>query len=303
MILRTPALVFSSCPHLIASPTSCITSSSCGWQRPRHYNRNSECVSCQPSSSLRTSPHTRSYASVSDSRKKSDPSATGDYQWPMVPHPTPYDIFAQPRHARYNKAIFYELVKIYHPDRVHVSVNSAVSPAVRLERYRLIVAANEILSDPVKRKAYDLYGAGWDSNRSMQSLYREADKRWRSEPGNPSMNATWEDWDRWYREKNGEKPPQTPMYMSNELFVVLLCAFVVAGSMAQARRANSNTMSIVEMREQSSVAINGDMRRRQNEQALLNRHERVENFLRQRDGWNIASSTANDPTHDEAQHK
>ncbi|KAI1258733.1 hypothetical protein F5Y18DRAFT_326808 [Xylariaceae sp. FL1019] len=302
MILRTPALVFS-CPHLIPSPTSCITSSSCGWQRPRNCNNHSECVSCQPSSRPRVSRHARSYASVSDSRKEHDFSARDDHQWPSGPHPTPYEIFAQPRHARYNKVIYYELVKIYHPDRAHVSVNSSVSPAVRLERYRMIVAANEILSDPVKRKAYDLYGAGWDSNRSMQSLYREADKRWRNEPGNPSMNATWEDWDRWYREKNGEKPPQTPMYMSNELFVVVLCAFVVAGSMAQARRANSNSMSIVEMREQSSMAISGDMSKRRNEQALLSRHERVESFLRQRDGWNVASSTSNDRIHEEAQQK
>ncbi|RWA07130.1 hypothetical protein EKO27_g7972 [Xylaria grammica] len=221
-------------------------------------------------------------------------SAAAGYTWPTSLYPTPYEILAQPRGARYDKALFYELVKIYHPDRNHTAADSSIPQSVRLERYRLVVAANEILSDDAKRRAYDLYGAGWRGNRTLQSLYREADRSWRNEPGNASRNATWEDWERWRRERNGEKEPQTPIFMSNELFALVLCSFVVMGSFAQARRASTHTVTIVEMHEQKHATISDGMRRQQDEKAPLNRHERVESFLRQRDSWNLASSTDRD---------
>ncbi|ORY68329.1 uncharacterized protein BCR38DRAFT_298838, partial [Pseudomassariella vexata] len=211
--------------------------------------------------------------------------------WPSNPNPTPYQIFDHHNHAPYSKARFYELVKIYHPDRHHYqksasSHDGSLTHAVRLERYRLVVAANEILSDPVKRRAYDLYGAGWGSKMSHENMYRKAYRSWRKEPGNPSMNATWEDWERWYEERDGNKgakQKQQTVFMSNELFVVVLCTLVVVGSMGQAKRASTNTMNLVEMRDQKHAAINQDMNRRQMEQGGLTRHERVENFLRQRE--------------------
>ncbi|KAI1080902.1 hypothetical protein F5B20DRAFT_83797 [Whalleya microplaca] len=231
----------------------------------------------------------RCYASVSDGPKK--PSASsGWHDWPSSPNPTPYEIFGQLSSAPYSKAKFYTLVKLYHPDRHQYASVHVLSHAVRLERYRLIVAANEILSDPAKRRAYDAYGAGWGGIRSMDNLYRKAYRSWRDVPGNPSMNATWEDWERWYEERDGRKKKQSPLFMSNELFVSVLCAFVVVGSMGQARRASTNTMNIVEMREQKHSAISDDMRRRRDDQAGLDRHGRVESFLRSRESWNIASS-------------
>ncbi|KAI8946054.1 hypothetical protein F4801DRAFT_593671 [Xylaria longipes] len=226
---------------------------------------------------------------------KRSSSATAGYTWPTSLYPTPYEVLAHPRDARYDKALFYELVKIYHPDRIQTAAHSSIPHSIRLERYRLVVAANEILSDSAKRRAYDLYGAGWNGNRTLQSLYREADRSWRNEPGNASRNATWEDWERWRHERDGEKQPQTPVFMSNELFVIVLCSFVVVGSFAQARRASASTLNVVEMRDQQHAAISNDMRLRQNEQAPLNRHERVESFLRQRDSWNLVSSRDRGP--------
>ncbi|KAI0506509.1 hypothetical protein F5B22DRAFT_445316 [Xylaria bambusicola] len=241
-------------------------------------------------------PFTRCYASASQPSHSRPSSAPPDYTWPTSVHPTPYEILAQPKDARYDKALFYQLVKIYHPDRNYAAADSPIPLAVRLERYRLVVAANEILSDDAKRRAYDLYGAGWRGNRTLESLYREADRSWRNEPGNASRNATWEDWERWRCERNGEKPPQTPVYMSNELFVIVLCAFVILGSYAQAQRVTNHTVNIVELRDQKHAAISDDLRRRQDQQSPLNRHERVENFLRQR---NLdIPTTANCPVSD-----
>ncbi|KAI1743823.1 hypothetical protein F4680DRAFT_321579 [Xylaria scruposa] len=296
MLIKESARILSSCPNLpvpgTCSPASCTTSCSCiGPRRRVHHGRpTSSPRRAALSSKLNYFP-ARCYASVSGPppHRRSSGAAAG-YTWPTSLHPTPYEILAHPRDAQYNKALFYELVKIYHPDRSQTAAHSSIPHSVRLERYRLVVAANEILSDSTKRRAYDLYGAGWDGNRTLQDLYREADRSWRSKPGNASRNATWEDWERWRHERNGEKPPQTPVYMSNELFVILLCSFVVAGSFAQARRASNSTLNVIEMRDQKHAAISDGMQRRHNEQAPLNRQERVESFLRQRDSWNLVSS-------------
>ncbi|RYP50138.1 hypothetical protein DL768_004255 [Monosporascus sp. mg162] len=159
-----------------------------------------------------------------------------------------------------------------------------------------LIAANDILCDPAKRRAYDLYGAGWAGKLGMENNMREADRAWRKQPGNASMNATWEDWERWYEERNGEKKKQSPLYMSNELFVAVLCAIAIFGSMGQARRASAQSMNLIEMRDQKHEAISHDMRQRQGELAGLDRQERVENFLRQREGWAFASSMSSNQT-------
>ncbi|GAP90606.1 putative J domain-containing protein [Rosellinia necatrix] len=309
MLLKESNRVLSLCPSLpvsgAGSPISCITSSCPGAsQRPprarldpyRHPQRWDVKYTPRPTQAHSSA---RCYASVSapppKPPPKPPPGAAPGYTWPASLHPTPYEILAHPRHARYNKALFYELVKIYHPDRNRSAVNSAISQSTRLERYRLVVAANEILSDEARRRAYDLYGAGWDGNRTLQSPCRESYRSWRNEPGNASGNATWEDWERWRRERNGGQQSQAPVFMSNEVFVIVLCSFVVLGSFTQARRASASTLDVVEMRDQKDAAISNEIRRRQDEKAPLNRHERIENFLRQRDSWNLVSSDGCSP--------
>ncbi|KAI1817694.1 hypothetical protein GGS20DRAFT_483445 [Poronia punctata] len=295
----------SSSVPVVSLPITCITSScSSNKQRTKSASR---LLRNQPwlgnwtnlnpgNSGIFSHKHfTRRYASVSgpDAKRPLGAASTAGHTWPSWPDPTPYDIFSHPKDAKYNKALFYELVKIYHPDRHHTAAESAISHSVRLERYRLVVAANEILSDPAKRKAYDLHGSGWNGKHSLESLYREADETWRHQPGNASKNATWEDWDRWHRERNGEKQPRSGVFMSNELFVLLLCSFVVLGSLTQARRANSSTLNLVEMRDKKHAEISESLRLQQQEKASLGPEERVERFLRQRESWIVTSPVYN----------
>lgn len=293
MLLKKSPIILCSSSNL---PTfiwpSISTTSSCNSLRPVQ-PESRKLPSCRQQRCTLSSSRTRrrGYATVSDKFPKRPETSVSHHDWPSGPHPTPYQIFDQKRDAPYSKARFYTLVKIYHPDR-HIQTgateSSSLTHAVRLDRYRLVVAANHILSDPARKRAYDLYGAGWGSKLSMDnSAYRHAEKSWRNEPGNPSMNATWEDWERWYGERDGEKTKQRTIFMSNEMFVVVMCAFIVAGSMGQAKRANKNSIDLVEMHDQKHEAISDDIRRRQTEQYGLSRHERVESFLRQRDGWKI----------------
>lgn len=134
---------------------------------------------------------TRSYAMVSDGYSRGD---HGKMWWPEVTSankiPTPYQIFNQKKGSPYSKERFYELVKLYHPDRHDVS--DGLSYDTKLERYRLVVAANDLLSDPVKRGAYDCYGAGWNGAPDVRGP-SGGGRGWSGGPNGPSRNATWED--------------------------------------------------------------------------------------------------------------
>ncbi|KAL1847392.1 hypothetical protein VTK73DRAFT_10369 [Phialemonium thermophilum] len=217
--------------------------------------------------------------------------------WPTSPNPTPYDVFNLSKGAAYDKARFYDLVKIYHPDRRIHNSDDGIPHHTKLERYRLVIAANHILSDPVKRRQYDLYGAGWNGQADMQNTYRSADRDWRRQPGNPSMNGTWEDWERWHKERNGEK--QEPVFMSNAVFAAVLTFSVLVAGWGYATSAGSSGMTLMDMRQQHEAAINRELRRRYAENMELSRRDRVENFVRHRDSWDFSRPAVRG---DEARH-
>lgn len=224
--------------------------------------------------------------------------------WPSKSHPTPYDIFAMPQNGPYTKKRFYQLVKLYHPD-IHTntaqSVKSSTSttssskggltPALRLERYHLIVAANDILSDPNKRHLYDTYGLGWSSPTPNADL-RARDRSWRDQPNSPAMNATWEDWERWHAargdgKQNGQHPPPPPppggFYMPNSVFATLVALMCAVGALAQGRRAETAGAHFVDVTAQRHQNVSEEVMRSASASGGMTREERVERFLRDRE--------------------
>jgi hypothetical protein len=219
-------------------------------------------------------------------------------RWPEVTSanaiPTPYQIFNQRKGSQYSKKRFYELVKLYHPDRhEHGSSSQGLSYATKLERYRLVVAANDLLSDPVKRGAYDCYGAGWNGQPNVLRPGNSSDpsgawgvyggRGWRGGPQGPSQNATWEDWERWYQ--RDAKRPQEPRFVSNSAFVGLIVIFAALGGIGQATRAGNYSMSFMEQRNALHHTVSKDLTRRRKEAttAFGSREERIHSFLKQRD--------------------
>lgn len=298
MPLKKAAFAWCTCGSFPSStlclPTS-ITSSSNSASTTQSSSPRRLHIAQPVLSPCRLPTHSRAYATVQDSNwnaQRSNPSESSSVDslpaWPETKNPTPYEIFSQSKSAPYSKKKFYNLVKHYHPDRhIHHTLPSqnALSHAVKLERYRLIVAANSILCDPAKRRAYDLYGAGWGEKNAMNNAaYREADRAWRQEAGSAAHNATWEDWQRWHEKRNGNEK-QTPLYMSNGMFVAVLAVFVVFGSWGQATRAGSHSVQLLEMRESKHNDISEEMWRRKKEKEILTREDRVDIFLRQRQGW------------------
>lgn len=252
---------------------------------------------------------TRSYATVVDH----DRGEAGPLRWPKPDRPgaipTPYQIFNQPMDAPYSKATFYKLVKIYHPDRIgqhDQSSEVAQLPAhVRLERYRLVIAANEILSDPTKRRAYDRYGMGWAGSSAGRGPRAHGARRYGAyDADSPMGNATWEDWERWYRRRSssggdGQQQQPAPPFDGNRTFVSIIVAFAMIGAVLETNRARSFSMSLTEQRERLHDEITRDIHRRREEWAPGSgggdKDERIQHFIRMRDP---ARYPVSDPTVD-----
>lgn len=221
-------------------------------------------------------------------------SETSPPSWPSTPHPTPYDILAIPRQGPYTKKRFYQLVKLYHPDiythTAHANSRAsagsqAISPALRLERYHLIVAANDILSDPNKRHLYDTYGTGWTFPPASDEL-RARDRSWRDRPGNAAMNATWEDWERWHAAKEGRtsaKKGPGGFYMPNAVFAALVALMCTIGALAQGRRAEIAGAHYMDVTAQNHQVVSEVVMRSASASRGMSQEERVARFLRDRE--------------------
>jgi curved DNA-binding protein CbpA len=208
-----------------------------------------------------------------------------DLSWPTTPTFTPYDIFRQQRNAPYSKRPFYELVKVYHPDRPcdgHPLCRD-ISEEVRLRRYRLVVAAHEILSDPMKRAAYDKDGTGWHNHPDRPDKKRSSRKyhRYGNQEDPIFTNGTWEEWERWH---NRHQPKQVHV-VSHRTFVTFILLMALFGGVAQAswitQYKTGFEQRIQDMNVQSAQFLAD--RRQQTTDQLKSREARVQSFLIRRD--------------------
>jgi curved DNA-binding protein CbpA len=237
----------------------------------------------------------RTYANVRGSK---EPVFRDNMNWPCRKasnaSPTPYEIFELEKGGLYSKHKFYELVKIYHPDRNgHAdTVCEGITHIERLERYRLVVQAHEILSDPVKRRAYDSYGAGWGENarnitRHSRGFTSSANgKTYGFGPDNDSSifgNATWEDWERWYRRsEEKDKQAYTGTYINPNAFASFVILIAVISGVAQATSAGKYSGSLEERAKAFTEETNRFLASRA-EQYNGTSDGRIKHFLEKRD--------------------
>ncbi|ETN43115.1 uncharacterized protein HMPREF1541_02273 [Cyphellophora europaea CBS 101466] len=192
--------------------------------------------------------------------------------------PTPYDIFDLEKGATYSKHKFYELVKIYHPDRHGAAAPGepihALTPLERIERYRLVVLAHEILSDPAKRRAYDVTGAGWGVKSSAAPGYSRTYHA--DTPESPYGNATWEDWERWYARtshpNSGGPQSYAGTYFNHNAFASFVILVAILSGVFQATRAGTSAAGVEERAKAFTAQTHQFMndRKAENAQYLTN---------------------------------
>ncbi|KAL8675414.1 MAG: hypothetical protein Q9168_000245 [Polycauliona sp. 1 TL-2023] len=212
-------------------------------------------------------------------------------------NPTPYQIFHLHKAAPYQKGRFYELVKLYHPDRHGYCCNvphiDALPSDAKMKRYRLIVAANSILSDPIKRSAYDRWGAGWTHHTDVGGAPHTGDanmkSRWSGfhDNGSPAGNATWEDWEKWSR--RGAPDHQSPVYCSNGEFISFVAFVVFLGAIWQASRLDGHQKSFNEQVELVHNDASKSLHQRRSETRGSSNDKALLRFVRAREQRGIPS--------------
>lgn len=283
-MLRKSNVIFLS--YTSSYSLYCPLSGPISTSTPHHHPR-------RTTSSGRRDLQWRSHTSIHSG--KPHPDQSGKAPWPTLPAattvPTPYQIFCLKKGAPYSKRRFYELAKLYHPDRHghhnHHLDTSSLPGAVKMERYRLVVAAHEILSDPAKRSAYDASGAGWDGRKECgipkYHWGQNNATRWSGFDTNdsPFRNATWEDWERWYQR---DKAKQEPVYFSNGGFLMLVITAIFLGGFGQSVRVGDHSNMFQRHVEMVHDDASKALRRRKTDSTEFgNKDERLQNFLKTRD--------------------
>lgn len=280
-MLRKPAILcsYGKSNSVLLSSHGPSSSSTTGAHSPEPFSHTSKTVSNLTN---------RRYASVN-----ADPDIP-DWPSPRPPGaiPTPYQIFRLRRDEPYSKRRFYELVKLYHPDRHDHEDSTAacghLPSAVKMERYRLVVAANDILSDPSKRRAYDSCGVGWRESPSIKVRYErpkgESTAQWSGFKGGASAfhNATWEDWERWYG--HTYKSNQSLKYFSNERFISLIALASILGAIGHYTQIDHRQTNFLDQVHLKNDAANGQMiRAQESSRGFSSRDQKIHSFLRERE--------------------
>lgn len=196
---------------------------------------------------LRSGSSINNYATVSGSSHDDTLNSANDnviFNWPTIQYPTPYEIFHIAKAGIIDKKTlkhsFHQLAKVYHPDSLsnssshtetHLVKLSKLTPEVKEERFKLIVAAYNILKDDSKRRDFDLYNKGWETGSRAGTYYgRDFSRATKFKTKCTDEDDPWASYHNDYRERMRQEDPeyQRQQWEKHKRMVYILAA----GSMA-----------------------------------------------------------------------
>lgn len=236
-------------------------------------------------------------------RNKTAAAAANQLVWPATQFPTPYEIF-HIQHSASNAEIkrrYYELVKIYHPDRIQNPT------ALENERFHKIVAANDLLCDKSRRSAFDKYGIGWQwaGSGRHSKVYAGQMRGSRFDQYNRSRRADHQEtaqWDHFYTGNKAEDGDTR--YMSNTNFIGFIVFLSTIGAVIQAARLGKASVEINERADRQHFNTARDLAESRRLARDLGKDERRRLFLAHRSGdaagYGLSESSGDSNPHNAA---
>ncbi|TWU77457.1 hypothetical protein ED733_006869 [Metarhizium rileyi] len=205
--------------------------------------------------------------------------------WPSSSAPTPHEILGVAPGVPYSKYRFNQLVKMYHPDMVDTDRRvDHIPESVRLERYRLIIAAHNLLSNPSNRQLYESNSQDWSSSGSYRNR----------EGGNCHGFYSQES----PTQQSPSPMRQRPIHTSNATFAMLLVAISMLGAALQFKRLASSRRDIRRFELVLQEAIQEELHAWASVLQGQSKDDRILAFLARRHGvphqlqdWAIAHGT------------
>ncbi|BFZ58911.1 hypothetical protein PYCC9005_005979 [Savitreella phatthalungensis] len=230
-------------------------------------------------------------------------SAASAFTFPPQTYPSPYEIFHLDRSCSTSdvKRRYYELVKQFHPDRL-----PGCSEADN-ERFRKIVAANDLLTNVSRRASFDKYGMGWayaspanlrgqaragrmhgsrfdaygspSRTSSSTSDWHRQQQEYYAKPQNRSDGGPW---DHFYTTRPA--PPGERVFTSNANFMGMIAFLAAVGAVVQAMRLGKASQEINDRADKRHFETARDLAQSRRLATDLGKDERIRLFLAQRSG-------------------
>jgi curved DNA-binding protein CbpA len=206
-----------------------------------------------------------------------------DIRWPKVPNPTPYEILSLPPTASPTeiKKRYYELARKYHPDS---RFGTAEAEQERLQRFRQVVQANELLSAARTRRIYDKEGSGWgsmDMNDIMgDPTHWKGNYEGRFHPaGNSRARRPDESFEGFFNGNNRA----VPYYTSNANFAGGIIVIMVLAAVLQFSHVQKSTQRAVHERMTVHAQASLNLRDARSHARNTGRKDMIESFQQRRD--------------------
>ena len=208
--------------------------------------------------------------------------SSDDIPWPKSPNPTPYEVFGLPPTASSTeiKKRYFELVRRYHPDS---PLGSHEASQQRLERFREVVRANELLSSAKGRRVYDKDGFGWSDMNVNDIMGDPAHWQGKYEGKFWTPRNAGHSYEESFNGGAFDGKRAQPYYTSNANFAGAILVIMVLAAVVQVSHIQTRTQRASDRRWARHEQVSMNLRHARNHARKSGRKDMIEAFQLRRD--------------------